>query len=123
MLKNLFNKCLAGDRKACEKIYYWYWEYPRLEKILQKLTGGVTIGPLLPPRPEPGPDPAPIFDPEFLRERELVHAVLGDPNPQPSIFSLETRLGASIALRDALAKMGESLAADIQKLQIEKQKK
>ena len=119
MFLDLLAACTNGDKNACETIYYRYWLFPRLEKILKKLSGGVVIVPLLPPLP--GPDPAPIVDSGFPRERGVVQAVLGSPNPQPNIFSRDVRLRTSIALRDALTKMAESLNADIQTLGQEKQ--
>ncbi len=115
MFRDLFNKCLAGSSEACEKIYILYWLLPRLEKMLKKLFG-LAIVPLLPPRP--GPDP--LIDSGFLRERDVVQAILGDPNPQPSIISREVRLKASIATRDGLTRMVDSLNADIEKLKSEK---
>ena len=111
---DLWKACQSGDQRACEKIIFWYWEYPRLERILKKLTGGVVIAPLLPPLP--GPDPGPEIDAGFLRERAVVQALLGAPDPQPSIFPREVRLKTTIALRDAMMKMVESLKADIESL-------
>lgn len=119
MFLELFTACKNGNKNACEKAYSLYWLLPRLERILKKLAGGVAIAPLLVP-PGPGPDPGPEIDPGFLRERGVVKAVLGDPNPQPSIFPREVRLKATIALRDAMTKLVESLNADIETLEREK---
>lgn len=118
---DLWTACRSGDQRACEKIIFWYWEYPRLERILKKLTGGVVIAPLLPSLP--GPDPGPEIDAGFLRERAVVQAVLGDPNPQPNIFPHEVRLKTTIALRDAMTKFVESLKTEIEHLERDEQKK
>jgi hypothetical protein len=122
MFLDLFAACKNGNKDACERLYFIYWLSPRLEKMLKKLSGGVAIAPLLLP-PIPGPDPGPEIDAGFLRERAVVQAVLGDPNPQPNIFPREVRLKATITLRDGLTKMVESLNADIETLGREKQKK
>lgn len=122
MFLDLFAACRNGNKDACERLYFIYWLSPRLEKMLKKLSGGVAIAPLLLP-PIPGPDPGPEIDAGFLRERAVVQAVLGDPNPQPNIFPREVRLKATITLRDGLTKMVESLNADIETLGREKQKK
>lgn len=122
MFLDLLGACKNGNKDACEKIFFIYWLSPRLEHMLKKLSGGVAIAPLLVP-PLSGPDPGPEIDAGFLRERAIVRAVLFDPEPQPNIFSREVRLKTTIALRDAMTKMVESLKADIDHLGREEQKK
>lgn len=122
MFLDLLAACKNGDIDACETLYFLYVMSPRLEHMLKKLSGGVAIAPLLVP-PLPGPKPGPEIDAGFLRERAIVRAVLGDQEPQPNIFSREVRLKTTIALRDAMTKMVESLKADIDHLERKEQKK
>lgn len=115
MFLELFTACKNGDKDACARLYFIYWLSPRIEHMLKKLAGGVALIPLLVPVPL-RPDPPPEIDAGFLRERAVVKVVLGDPNPQPNIFPREVRLKTTIALRDAMMKMVESLNADIESL-------
>lgn len=102
--------CLAGDDAACRRVMFGYFVFPHLQHLLEKLKLAELPQIVF---PEPRPDPPP-----FNRLEEAMPiflAVLGDPNPQPSI--LDARLDALKTFRDGLDDLRESLDKDIKSIE------
>jgi hypothetical protein len=109
------SECLSTGGEACERCYIFHYLLPHLEKEFERLR--VPVTPVVIPIPRP--DPPPFFNVARF-ERDLVHAFAGEPNPQPSIFSLQMRLKATVSFRKALEKTIETVDKEIAALRKEK---
>ena len=114
-LPELLRQCRAGDREACQEIYYRWYLLPRLEDDIGNLMPEPVIV-----LPLPQPDPPPIIE-QLVEIREISHLLLGDPSPQPNIVNIEDQLKTTIKFRDALQNTIKSLDEDINSLK-QKQK-
>jgi hypothetical protein len=103
--------CIYGhDQDACERVYWGYYLWPRLQRLLEELE-------LLahPPLPiPPGPDPSVSLLQELASVLIAPHLV--GPNPEPAL-PLELRLQVTIKFRDGLLRHVEQLNKEIGQLE------
>ncbi len=105
-------KCLyGGDRDACDRVYFGYWLWPRLQHMLEELE---LLRPPVPPGPlgvESG------LTSSLLQELVpvLLAPYLGNPEPQPNL-PLEARLQTTIKFRDGLRGFVKVLDEEIMEL-------
>jgi len=100
--------CLfGGDSGACRRVYFGYYLWPHLQRMLEQME---LIHPHIPFPPPPQPDPSPWLMQELVSV--LMAQVMGDPSPQPNI-PRELRLETTIKFRDGLQTLVRELDADI----------
>jgi hypothetical protein len=103
--------CLAGDDEACQRVYFGYYLFPRLQRLLEQLK---LIQTPLPPFPGPGPDPPPYLIHELAPV--ILRRVFGDPDPQPNVPP-GVVLKTTARFREGLAALIQELDKDIERLQ------
>ena len=102
--------CLGGDDEACQRVYFGYYLFPRLQKLLEQLK---LIQTPLPPLPGPGPDPPPFLLQELAPV--ILRPVFGDPDPQPNVPP-DVVLKATVTFRDGLVALTKELDKNIERL-------
>ena len=103
---------IGGSSAACERVYFGYYLWPRLQRELEELE-------LLPHSPLPVP-PGPGPDPTWLLQ-ELVPVLLashfGNPNLKPAL-PVAFRLQVTTKFRDGLMRLVADLDKEIEQLKI-----
>lgn len=108
--------CLfGGNQEACQRVYFGYYLWPRLQRMLEELE--LLVVPL--PGP-PGPDPQPWLTQELvavlLAGMLSDSGVVSDSNPLPAI-PVESRLQVVIKFRDGLKRLVREFDMEIEQLQ------
>ena len=104
--------CLFGnDKDACRRVYFGYYLWPRLQKVLDKLE---LIRTPIPQGPWPEPDPKEWSVQELMPLLLARH--FGDTDPKPNL-PLELRLETTMKFRDGMKELTKELDQEIKELE------
>lgn len=106
---DITNCLFGGNRDACQRVYFGYSLWPRLQRLLEQLE-------MLPAPvpPWPGPDPSPWLLRELVPV--LLAPYLGDPSPQPNL-PVDVRREMIVKFRDGLQGLVRELDEEIRRLE------
>ena len=108
--------CLNGDQEACDRVYFGYYVWPYLMKMLERMDIE-----LIPKPPEPVP-PWSKFDFQHKGIDSFIKAdphpqpsspVRTDPHPQPNLPAIKARLEAATKFRDGLQELVTGIDKEI----------
>jgi hypothetical protein len=105
---DITNCLFGGNRDACQRVYFGYYLWPRLQRLLEQLE---MLPAPVPPWPEPDPS-------QLLEELVpmLLAPYLGDPDPQPNI-PVDVRREITVKFRESLQALVKELDEGIVRLE------